>query len=714
MSIFSQVTAKALRQISHSCVGADPLDPYALRHDGSPDRIDEDGHSKRMIYERVEANDLAFFGGWAKTLNSGSAWRGMMVSTRTFLRKEGKARPIDVPPEMKRLYALWVRHHLEKVIEEAKWLGTETVGFRRPSDLLVAEGRPKGFTIQDCYASTVLTMVRDHGPWAVSIDLRDAFGNLPHKAIREALRELGISGREIRRLIELVRIRTRMQDGTLLRPKDYGIEQGNPLGPMVWNITHGLVVRRLRDRGIASANYGDDVVLAAPTEKAARDAFDVYADILAELGFTNLRGLNAGRKATRIYDTQTDPVPLLKTFLVSPTEVCLTAEKEEALIGRLKAGESLKAARRKCRWKSVSKGYLRQLLADLTSTTPLGTSPRPASPEGYPHPHQGDEGRAQPVAGNPPEDGADSSYADAPRRRTSAFGVGDGNSSPLTLPSYRQMDDPVLPDSGMQVIVIDANTAPATGEDEQLGGDPNDGRWTSPRRPTEGGIQPAADKAAMEHRPALSKSVSMQALLDLRGITTTTSASQVVQTINARCRAASVHGRLSVLVHPGDPFVGDTRILGGEHDARFRLARTRTHREGLVYELRRRRPAKERLKPVVTPPPEADLVIERIGPVRRNAREWKAIWRIGGQRKKTVFTVTTLNPSLARLEVIADLLTQKSPRTVALPSRGGTAHFLTKSSKPAAVSLRMSLQVLRSWRWSVTEDWVHGAVSITS
>ena len=108
-----------------------------------------------------------------------------------------------------------------------------------------------------------------------------------------------------------------------------------------------------------------------------------------------------------------------------------------------------------------------------------------------------------------------------------------------------------------------------------------------------------------------------------------------------------------------------------------------------------------------------DLVIERMEPVKRNAREWKATCRIDGRRKKTVFTVTTLNPSLARLEVIADLLSQKSPRTVALPSRGGAVHFLTKSSKPLAVSLRMSLQVLRSWLWSASKDWGRGLASAT-
>jgi len=274
------------------------------------------------------------------------------------------------------------------------------------------------------------------------------------------------------------------------------------------------------------------------------------------------------------------------------------------------------------------------------------------------------------------------------------------------------MDDPALPDSGMQVIVIDANTASATGEDEQLGGDPHDGRWTSPRRPTEGGIQPATDKAAMEHRPALSKSVSMQALLDLREIAATTSASQVVQTINARCRAASVHGRLSVLVHPGDPFVGDTRILGGEHDARFRLVRTRTHREGLVYELRRRRPAKERLKPVVSPPPAADLVIERIEPVKRNAREWKATWRIGGRRKKAVFTVTTLNPALARLETVGLLLSKEQPSSAVLRGNGLFSQ-LRNGVRPRSVPLSTALSNLRGWTWCPPRDgWWRGEAAV--
>ncbi len=99
MKLFSPVTAEDLRAVVYSATGADQLDPFGYVHRGSPDRVDRNGDTKRLVYQRADAGDLMFFKRWADILNGDGVWLDYMVSTRTSIQKkeDTKRRPIDIP-----------------------------------------------------------------------------------------------------------------------------------------------------------------------------------------------------------------------------------------------------------------------------------------------------------------------------------------------------------------------------------------------------------------------------------------------------------------------------------------------------------------------------------------------------------------------------------------------------------------------------------------
>jgi hypothetical protein len=59
-------------------------------------------------------------------------------------------------------------------------LANSVIGFRSPGDVDGGIKLARGTTIQDLFAMRVQRELRDR-PYAVVVDLPDAFGNLPHR-----------------------------------------------------------------------------------------------------------------------------------------------------------------------------------------------------------------------------------------------------------------------------------------------------------------------------------------------------------------------------------------------------------------------------------------------------------------------------------------------------------------------------------------------------
>ena len=366
MKIFASVTREELRAATHSATGSDPLDPFAYVHRGSPDRMDRNGDTKRRVHKSALDGDFKFFQRWTDILSGDSVWLDCMVSTRTVIKKDDddKLRPIDIPSEMKRAYALVIRQRMVAVLKKkygTAWLSDSVIGFRSITDFPDFARRKDGPTIQDVFASRVYMLSKKH-PWIVSLDQTDAFGNLPHQAIKFVLQEHGMCKPEIRRLIELVRIRS-WHNGKKLWCQGYGIEQGNPLAPLVFNIVHSYIAEELAKNGIQSYFFGDDIVLGSDSEPAAIRAFqESYLGISTRLGFKNIRPIGEGRKATKLYNTRLESIPLLKTFEVNQSGIRLNPGKARALLATIKGKPTLKKLRRRTTYKTISKAFLEELL----------------------------------------------------------------------------------------------------------------------------------------------------------------------------------------------------------------------------------------------------------------------------------------------------------------------------------------------------------------
>jgi len=237
------VTAERLKTSAYYSLSGDRLAPPGFHHRGDPDAVDPCKMTKRQVYEAAVSGDMAFFEKLAVAWNA-DRWHEFTISRRTYQSKDGKLRPIDLSSEYRRLLCLWVRGHLQRLVDDAKYLLPTIIGFRHIREFEDYRDREDGITIQDVFASTVWRLIHQYGPWVVLLDQQDAFGNLPHEAIHAALMELGVPRRDRRAIIELVRVRTVKSDGNLLKPKGYGIEQGNYLAPLVFNIVQSFLAQR--------------------------------------------------------------------------------------------------------------------------------------------------------------------------------------------------------------------------------------------------------------------------------------------------------------------------------------------------------------------------------------------------------------------------------------------------------------------------------------
>jgi len=136
---------------------------------------------------------------------------------------------------------------------------------------------------------TAIAQARDHAlggrPWVVKIDLRDCFGNVPHKPLRRlvnrrihdfAVRKL------LRRFLE-VEVITESNSGLRQVSKQQGLLQGSPLSPLLANIYLDAFDQAARQQGLRFVRYGDDIAIFSATRQEADDALDAAARILEKM-----------------------------------------------------------------------------------------------------------------------------------------------------------------------------------------------------------------------------------------------------------------------------------------------------------------------------------------------------------------------------------------------------------------------------------------------
>jgi hypothetical protein len=636
------LTPEQVHNLICQVLNGDPISIVPQGHDGSPDRVDANGSSKQGLSNLV--GDVGNFEALAKVLSSPSGRLTLFTSTRRMIEKRGKWRPIDIPSEAKRFDQLaMLVFTLIPLVVAKDALDPRVVGFRTLAEFEKFAGRKDGFTIQDVFADTMFILIREHGPFILLIDLQDAYGNLPHQAIDLALKELlGLKHDKRRRIIESARIRTRMPNGTLLKPKGFGIEQGSPIAPLLFNLVQTLIARRLRAQGFESGCFGDDIGIAAKTEAEANRAFEVYSNTLGDLGFNlkKLRPLGDPKvveKASFVYNARTTPLPLIKTYLMTIHSIGLTHDKVVDLISRLPRNPNLTQVRRANKWKAVTNNYLRRVLLNLrTTNTSAGLQAELPRTRGTPSPSPSPStlcedqalfGCASPDVAQGDQFTKDQDYTEMPlsvdKSTLCLQKVEDEVTTALqhTLSSCSPSLVKVTTTSLYQekTSLASGQTAIASQEGDQAGV-PNGGRMSVPRDGSEAGFTPGgyeaeedghpssaskpvfatvllreehADALAMGHRLRVGDNYRPAPLvgpgkkqpeqvgrvvLDIRAASDRVPESRRAGAVAQLVRAASNRGRADLLVHPGDGWLPYLVALDGDG---FRV-RVREEARGVV------------------------------------------------------------------------------------------------------------------------------------
>lgn len=125
----------------------------------------------------------------------------------------------------------------------------------------------------------------DGGPWAVRADIRDCFDRIDHDLLSEALCRATGGDAWMEGLGRLLLDRAALHRGRL-RKRHRGVPQGAPLSPLLANLALDALDRHLARAGCPAVRYGDDMVITAPTKRAAEDALGTLKEGLRGLGLT--------------------------------------------------------------------------------------------------------------------------------------------------------------------------------------------------------------------------------------------------------------------------------------------------------------------------------------------------------------------------------------------------------------------------------------------
>ena len=747
-----------LRQVAWRSLAGDLLSRGGHTHRGSVDRADQYGRTKREVYEATLSGDLSWFDRVAKEGWSRETRRGLFLSTRAYVPKDSqegqptKFRAIDAPSEAARLLSQYI---LDQIRPEAeKHLADNLFAYREMGDVAGGLQLPEGVTIQDVFALRVQRALRTH-PFALLVDLEDAFGNLPHGAIHEALREVGLNRRDRQQVLDLVSIHAREPNGAITRSPGKGISQGSPLSPLVFNLTFGYLLRRVTAGSPwCSFSYGDDLVMLAKDHEGAVAAFAIFKDEATKLGFrvrgfvtTGPVGDIPADKGTRIYDTRAEAVPLIKTFLVSTTRIALTRKHTGALVERLKARgiQSITGARRASTYKSASKSFLRACLGgddeDLNSNhgplrsmgggeTPSSSltafGPGQSTPQGggdlvsipvvrnasFPPCGEDDTGTRSPLSpvGHVPERSpvvAVSPLVAHPAEVGTTADVGLTATAPGDRPGFHATGK--VRDGGVSNATVVGAENPVTGEE---------GTGAS-HRPTTGDapVPRSVRQLASEDIDALRAGRCLKVGDRYRGeVLDLTFLRELDGPLRGEAfrqclRVGSFRGVTRLMVPPGASWIAEYELAGRPHVEGWRLCRREYDQGALRLTLRRVAPkvgtTRRRRRP-----PAADLVIEHVRP-DRDARD---TYRIGylrdGVRGVACATVRGVLLTATTLLAAARVLATTAPTTVALPAIRGWPGLLLDGPNGARrathPALHDAMKVLRRWRWEAVDGWLVG------
>jgi len=151
-------------------------------------------------------------------------------------------------------------------------------------------------------------------------------------------------------------------------------------------------------------------------------------------------------------------------------------------------------------------------------------------------------------------------------------------------------------------------------------------------------------------------------VVDVRGLHHHVPEERLPFAIGQVARACSVHGRVELLVHPGESWPFDPANFPGLHKIG-----EEPHTEGLVlvYSRTAASASMGTAKPLNrSEPPDADVIVLGARCRPDNVRRWSVSVKANGRVSVDVVSTSCANPGIARVEAIASVLKPLSPESV--------------------------------------------------
>jgi len=321
-------TAEQLMEIAIASLLGDPASTPVGKHSRrNIDLVDMGGRSKTQTYDDALNGRLEWFQEKIDEVRRDPG--SLPASLRTRVPKaSGGTRPIDDPAEAKRLIALFVRDRIGELVEDRLHEGQYG---SRPAWAIKKVCPRDGATNVDHLTWQGRELMKAGYVFALLIDLKNAFGLLPRRAVTGELAKLGLDKGATTFLWRLVRIdavgRWTRKPIRVGNPH-VGEEQGNPLSAMVLNLALAPIIRKLEHRlDVKALAYVDDIYIFCRTRVDAKDAFKRFKGMAQSRGFGNVRKLGNGKKDSKIIDSRVEPITILQTYRVTPWSIGLTVEK---------------------------------------------------------------------------------------------------------------------------------------------------------------------------------------------------------------------------------------------------------------------------------------------------------------------------------------------------------------------------------------------------
>ena len=174
---------------------------------------------------------------------------------RALIPKEGtsKKRKLGIPVVMDRIVGASMHRVLEEIFDPD--FTASNFGFRR--------GRSQHQAIRH-----VQRLVKDGREWAVAVDLKSFFDEIPHGLILKLIRRKVADEQFVTMLARLLKAGV-IVNGEFEKTSK-GCPQGSPLSPILSNIVLNELDHKLEERNLGYCRWADDFVIVVRSERAAQ------------------------------------------------------------------------------------------------------------------------------------------------------------------------------------------------------------------------------------------------------------------------------------------------------------------------------------------------------------------------------------------------------------------------------------------------------------